>query len=141
VTVRHLSLTSPPPSHAQRACAGAPARCHSRSWTETAHSLERAASNLVGDMLVSAGIIAYAGAFTAAYRARVIATFLDLCRNAGGAGLPFTPKFQLNAVLGEPVKVWACAPVCLQAYQPPTGCLQTAVLHGHAPLPRSVSNL
>lgn len=37
-------------------------------WTDTAESLSRAYVNLTGDMLISAGIIAYAGAFTAAYR-------------------------------------------------------------------------
>ena len=53
-------------------------------------------------MLVSAGIIAYAGAFTAAYRQRIVESFIDMCR---GAGIPHTPRFSLVATLGEPVKI------------------------------------
>lgn len=49
-------------------------------WTDTAQSLARAYVNLTGDMLVSAGIIAYLGAFTAAYRVKIIDQFVDLCK-------------------------------------------------------------
>ena len=37
-------------------------------WTETAQRLRDAYTHLVGDMIVSAAIIAYLGPFTAAYR-------------------------------------------------------------------------
>jgi hypothetical protein len=33
-----------------------------------------------GDMLISAGIIAYAGAFTSAYRTKVIDSFVEMCK-------------------------------------------------------------
>ncbi len=49
-------------------------------WTEAAESLARAYANLTGDMLIAAGTIAYAGAFTPTYRARVVDAFVDLCR-------------------------------------------------------------
>lgn len=49
-------------------------------WTETADNLARAYTNLTGDMLISAGIIAYAGAFTASYRTRIVQAFVDMCR-------------------------------------------------------------
>ncbi len=47
-------------------------------WTESAQSLEAAAIALTGDMLVSAGIIAYCGAFTAAFRQSIIEGFIGL---------------------------------------------------------------
>lgn len=71
-------------------------------WTDTAASLSKAYINLTGDMLISAGIIAYAGAFTASYRSRIIDNFLEMCR---GAGIAHTAKFSLNTILGEPVKI------------------------------------
>ena len=37
-------------------------------WTETAQRLRDAYTHLVGDMIISAAIIAYLGPFTAAYR-------------------------------------------------------------------------
>ncbi|KAJ9535032.1 hypothetical protein QJQ45_029705, partial [Haematococcus lacustris] len=71
-------------------------------WTDTAESLARAYVNLTGDMLISAGIVAYAGAFTAAYRTRVIDSFVELCRSAA---VPHTSKFSLGSILGEPVRI------------------------------------
>ena len=73
-------------------------------WTEAAEGLARAYVNLTGDMMISAGIIAYAGAFTASYRSRIIQSFVDMCREDA---IPHTPKFSLSAILGEPVKVRA----------------------------------
>ena len=37
-------------------------------WTETAQRLKDAYTHLVGDMIISAAIIAYLGPFTSAYR-------------------------------------------------------------------------
>eukprot|EP00955_Chlamydomonas_euryale_P035020 349959-Chlamydomonas_euryale.AAC.1 len=71
-------------------------------WTDTAERLSNAYANLTGDMLVSAGIIAYAGAFTAQYRNRIIGSFVAMCASAG---IPHTPRFSLPAILGEPVKM------------------------------------
>ena len=67
-------------------------------WTATAEGLAKAYGNLTGDMLISAGIIAYAGAFTASYRSRIIQSFVDMCRNAN---IPHTAKFSLTAILGK----------------------------------------
>lgn len=71
-------------------------------WTDAADALGAAFASLTGDSLVSAGIIAYGGAFTAAFRARLTEDFVALCK---GAAIPHSPKFSLNATLGEPVKV------------------------------------
>lgn len=42
-------------------------------WTDSALSLAEEYKNLTGDMLISAGVISYLGAFTMAYRGKVIA--------------------------------------------------------------------
>ena len=71
-------------------------------WTEAAENLASAYTNLTGDMIISAGIIAYAGAFTASYRARIVDSFVEMCRRAG---IAHTSRFSLTNILGEPVKV------------------------------------
>lgn len=43
-------------------------------------NLAKAYDNLTGDMLIAAGVIAYLGAFTAAYRTSITATFVEMCR-------------------------------------------------------------
>ncbi|DBA76763.1 TPA: hypothetical protein ACH3X2_008790 [Trebouxia sp. C0005] len=71
-------------------------------WTETAQRLKDAYTHLVGDMIISAAIIAYLGPFTSAYRQRVTADFITLCNKLD---IAYTANFSLNAILGEPVKV------------------------------------
>lgn len=71
-------------------------------WTETAERLTAAYTNLTGDMLISAGIIAYLGAFTAAYRQKISEEFLVL---ASKQGIPSSTKFSMANALGEPVKI------------------------------------
>eukprot|EP00798_Chlamydomonas_sp_ICE-L_P012762 gene12762-16013_t len=71
-------------------------------WTETAEGLAKAYTNLTGDMLISAGIIAYSGAFTASYRTKIIESFVSMCR---AGRVPHTTKFSLSAILGEPVQI------------------------------------
>ena len=69
-------------------------------WSETAAGLREDYSNIVGDVLISSGVIAYLGAFTMSYR-------VD-CSNAWMAKLkddevPGSPDCSLVKVLGEPV--------------------------------------
>ncbi|KAK9828903.1 hypothetical protein WJX72_002692 [[Myrmecia] bisecta] len=71
-------------------------------WTDTAKRLKDASTDLTGDMLVSAAVIAYLGAFTSAYRQRLTGEFVDLC---AAQGIPRSANFSLHAILGEPVKV------------------------------------
>lgn len=48
-------------------------------WTETAQRLKDAYAHLVGDMIISAAIIAYLGPFTSAYRCDTVpATYTTL---------------------------------------------------------------
>ena len=77
-------------------------------WTETVETLGVTYKNLLGDALVSSSCIAYVGAFTSEFRARLVATWqvelLDL-------GIPHTRGCDLQSTLADPVQVraWSIA--------------------------------
>ncbi|XP_065190205.1 dynein axonemal heavy chain 12-like [Sycon ciliatum] len=73
-------------------------------WSEAAVSLQARFDNLIGDILVSSGVIAYLGAFTSAYRAECVADWTKQCKNRG---IPCSADFQLSQILGEPIKIRA----------------------------------
>ncbi len=64
--------------------------------------------NLTGDVLISAGLVAYLGAFTSAYRQEQTKEWSNMCRSKG---IPCSEEFSLNTTLGEPVKIreWTIA--------------------------------
>ncbi|KAL0279081.1 UNVERIFIED_CONTAM: hypothetical protein PYX00_000712 [Menopon gallinae] len=71
-------------------------------WSQTAHDLHELLNNVMGDVLLSAGVIAYLGAFTVSYRE-------DLVRNWNKMsielGIPCSENFTLIETLGEPVLI------------------------------------
>eukprot|EP00741_Cyanophora_paradoxa_P007767 tig00001206_g7515.t1 len=71
-------------------------------WTATAESLGQQYENLVGDVLLSSGIIAYLGVFTLTYRQSVVAEWVEALK---ARGIPCSPDFSLSRTLGEPVKI------------------------------------
>ena len=71
-------------------------------WTEVAKKLGEDYVNLTGDVLLSAGFIAYLGAFTAAYREKAAAQWVVLCKQER---IPCSDTFRLVSTLGEPVKI------------------------------------
>jgi dynein heavy chain len=71
-------------------------------WTESAAQLGIKYKNLTGDMLISAGVISYLGAFTMAYRDRVVGNWVGLCKSKG---VPSSKVFRLQDCLGDPVKI------------------------------------
>jgi hypothetical protein len=56
---------------------------------------------ITGDMIISAGIISYLGAFTPAFRTRITDDFVRMC---DAAGLARSPRFSLERALGQPVR-------------------------------------
>ncbi|XP_041350374.1 dynein heavy chain 12, axonemal-like isoform X3 [Gigantopelta aegis] len=73
-------------------------------WTVAANNLQKIYDNLMGDVLISAGVIAYLGPFTSAFR--------DLCttdwvKNCLAKDIPCTKDFSLSKTLGEPIKIQA----------------------------------
>eukprot|EP00879_Flechtneria_rotunda_P026217 GHRR01027941.1.p1 GENE.GHRR01027941.1~~GHRR01027941.1.p1 ORF type:complete len:496 (+),score=168.93 GHRR01027941.1:134-1489(+) len=69
-------------------------------WEATESELAKAQEDLTGDMLISAGIIAYLGAFTASFRQQLVDSFVHICDKAG---LAHSARYSLTSVLGEPV--------------------------------------
>lgn len=50
-----------------------------RRWNQAAYDLQEEYDNLTGDILISAGVIAYLGAFTAGFRQECIKDWSKLC--------------------------------------------------------------
>ena len=71
-------------------------------WTEVAKQLGIKFENLIGDVLVSSGVVAYLGAFTAAFRQEQTADWVTACRNTN---IPCSDDFSVTGTLGDPVKI------------------------------------
>ena len=71
-------------------------------WKAEAEQLGVVFYNLTGDVLVSSGLIAYLGAFTAAYRTRIANKWVEECEDEK---IPNSGSFSLDRVLGDPVKM------------------------------------
>lgn len=77
-------------------------------WGKAAKELAKQYDDLTGDVLIAAGVVAYLGTFTSAYRQEQTANWSQLCKTNG---IPCSDEFSLNATLGEPVKIreWTIA--------------------------------
>ncbi|CAL9702663.1 unnamed protein product [Knipowitschia caucasica] len=73
-------------------------------WFKAADDLQNIYDNLTGDVLISAGVIAYLGAFTAAFRQNCTKEWTDLCKSRN---IPSSDEFSLSKTLGDPIKIRA----------------------------------
>ncbi|NXG19392.1 DYH7 protein, partial [Grallaria varia] len=73
-------------------------------WDKAAKDLQEEYDNLTGDVLVSAGVIAYLGAFTAAFRQECTKDWSKLCQEKN---IPCSENFSLSQNLGDPIKIRA----------------------------------
>uniref|UniRef100_A0A8C8EFI1 Dynein axonemal heavy chain 12 n=1 Tax=Otus sunia TaxID=257818 RepID=A0A8C8EFI1_9STRI len=73
-------------------------------WMNAANDLQDIYDNLTGDVLISAGVIAYLGAFTAGFRQECIKNWSKLCKEKN---IPCSENFSLNKTLGDPIKIRA----------------------------------
>ncbi|CAB0035335.1 unnamed protein product [Trichogramma brassicae] len=71
-------------------------------WSEIARELGERYYKLTGDVLVSAGVVAYLGVFTASYRQKQVDGWIVACNQLD---LECTPDFQLTQILGDPVAI------------------------------------
>ncbi len=55
-------------------------------WTQAAADLQRIYDNLLGDVLISAGVIAYLGPFTSAFRDECTSDWVKLCKVFASTG-------------------------------------------------------
>ncbi|MEQ2170598.1 Dynein heavy chain 7, axonemal [Goodea atripinnis] len=73
-------------------------------WSQMAFSLGKLYNNLTGDILISAAIVAYLGAFTSNYRQVQMENWIKLCRSID---IPCSTNMSLVNSLGDPVKIRA----------------------------------
>ncbi|MGH0136030.1 UNVERIFIED_CONTAM: hypothetical protein FKN15_058794 [Acipenser sinensis] len=73
-------------------------------WSKAADDLQNTYDNLTGDVLISVGVIAYLGAFTAAFRQECTKSWTQLCKSKQ---IPCCDDFSLSKTLGDPIKIRA----------------------------------
>ncbi|XP_049921653.1 dynein axonemal heavy chain 12 [Epinephelus moara] len=73
-------------------------------WSKAADDLQNTYDNLTGDVLISAGVIAYLGAFTAGFRQECTKSWTKLCQSKN---IPSADDFSLSKTLGDPIKIRA----------------------------------
>ncbi|KAK9514800.1 hypothetical protein VZT92_025488 [Zoarces viviparus] len=73
-------------------------------WSKAADDLQSTYDNLTGDVLISAGVIAYLGAFTAGFRQDCTKSWTKLCQSKN---IPSADDFSLSKTLGDPIKIRA----------------------------------
>ncbi|KAE8293583.1 Dynein heavy chain 7 [Larimichthys crocea] len=73
-------------------------------WSKAADDLQNTYDNLTGDVLISAGVIAYLGAFTAGFRQDCTKSWTKLCQSKN---IPSSDDFSVSKTLGDPIKIRA----------------------------------
>eukprot|EP00117_Sycon_ciliatum_P025270 scpid3533/ scgid21010/ Dynein heavy chain 7, axonemal; Axonemal beta dynein heavy chain 7; Ciliary dynein heavy chain 7; Dynein heavy chain-like protein 2; hDHC2 len=73
-----------------------------KRWSEVEAQLGVVYDNLTGDVLISAGVVAYLGAFTTAFRQEQCKKWLECCKKGG---ISCSNDFSLSTTLGEQVAI------------------------------------
>ncbi|RMX38335.1 hypothetical protein pdam_00005508 [Pocillopora damicornis] len=73
-------------------------------WSAAAASLQDVYDNLTGDVLISSGVIAYLGAFTAGFRKECTQEWTKICKSKN---IPCSDDFSLSKTLGQAIKIRA----------------------------------
>uniref|UniRef100_H3ANA7 AAA+ ATPase domain-containing protein n=1 Tax=Latimeria chalumnae TaxID=7897 RepID=H3ANA7_LATCH len=71
-------------------------------WTAVTEQLEDTYQNIVGDVLLSAGVVAYLGPFTPEFRQEILKEWSTICKQKQ---IPVSSNFTLSSTLGDPVKI------------------------------------
>ncbi|XP_078276213.1 dynein axonemal heavy chain 3-like [Rhinoraja longicauda] len=71
-----------------------------KRWTCIAQQLDDTYQNIIGDVVLSAGVVAYLGPFTPEYRQNVLKDWLSMCKQKQ---IPVSSIFSLSNTLGDPV--------------------------------------
>ena len=73
-----------------------------KRWLVRANQLEEDLKNLIGNVQIAAGCIAYLGPFTWTYRESMIKSWVKLCKEKG---IPISDDFSLDRILIEEVQL------------------------------------
>jgi len=71
-------------------------------WNESADNLGVAMVNLVGNIMLCAGSLAYLGPFTSEYRKQMGTVWVEKCREKN---IPVDDQFEMERILGNPVTI------------------------------------
>jgi dynein heavy chain len=71
-------------------------------WIAKEKELAGSLVNILGDILISSGVIAYLGPFTVTYRKECTEGWVSLLKEKE---IPCSAEFKLNVILGEPVQI------------------------------------
>ncbi|KAK5640705.1 hypothetical protein RI129_009252 [Pyrocoelia pectoralis] len=93
-------------------------------WSEAAVYLEGLLGNVIGDVILSAGVVAYLGAFTVDYRNAIVKEWNTHSLNLG---IPCADNFSLVVTLGEPVviRAWNIAGLPVDNFSIENGIIAT----------------
>ncbi|CAH0564658.1 unnamed protein product [Brassicogethes aeneus] len=93
-------------------------------WSEMARQLQELLGNVIGDVILSAGVIAYLGPFTVNYRQEVTKRWNEYCLELG---IPCSTNFSLVTTMGEPVliRAWNIAGLPIDTYSVENGIIAT----------------
>nr|KAG5713480.1 hypothetical protein BaRGS_025028 [Batillaria attramentaria] len=91
-------------------------------WTEAARQLGEKYINILGDVLLSSGMVAYLGAFTVDFRQTVVKEWHELSIERE---IPCSPNFTLNSTLGDPVAIrsWNIAGLPIDSFSIDNGII------------------
>jgi dynein heavy chain len=91
-------------------------------WSEAARELSERYNNITGDVLLSAGIVAYLGAFTVDFRLECIQSWLKMCQDKG---IPCSKNYSLSETLGQPVVIrnWKIAGLPVDSFSIDNGII------------------
>ena len=93
-------------------------------WSEAADELGKRYNNITGDVLLSAGVVAYLGAFTVDFRQECVKEWHVICKKKG---IRCSDQFSLNGTLGDPVKIraWQIAGLPVDSFSVDNGIIVT----------------
>ncbi|XP_026332955.1 dynein heavy chain 3, axonemal-like [Hyposmocoma kahamanoa] len=91
-------------------------------WTQLAHDLQEELGNIIGDVLLAAGFIAYLGPYSVVYRREVLQIWNE---RAVELEIPCSKSFSLITTLGEPVviRAWNIAGLPVDAFSIENGII------------------
>ncbi|CAH8647966.1 unnamed protein product [Schistosoma rodhaini] len=93
-------------------------------WTEAAAMLKERYVNIIGDVLLSAGVVAYLGPYTVDFRSQIQNEWHELCQKLE---IPCSEVFRISDTLGDPVKIrsWNIAGLPVDNFSTDNGIIVT----------------
>ncbi|CAH8492971.1 unnamed protein product, partial [Dicrocoelium dendriticum] len=94
-------------------------------WTDAAAMLKNRFHNIIGDVLLSAGVVAYLGPYTVDFRTAIQQEWHQLCIKLE---VPCSEVFRISDTLGDPVKIrsWNIAGLPVDSFSIDNGIIVTS---------------